>query len=332
MADTFVVVGLGSMGKRRVRDLKSLNAGRIIGVDARADRRAETQEKFAVETLADFDQALSQSPRAVVVSVPPHLHFRFCRAAIDAGAAYFVECLTALTLHEMDDLIAQDARQPGRAFPSCTALMNPYCQFAAESVRQLGQVYSLHASMTTWLPDQHPWEKAMGIHYEFHRDQGGGLAEPAFQLSWFCHLLGQMPVRVFAHADHVSDLPAGFNDLLVMIVEFDGGAVLNFHYALCEKHDWSVGIFTRFSCAGGVVLWKQESCRCYDHQQKKWQDCTVEPDWTYESIYRAEMRHFLEALHGKVAYRNALSTERRVLATLLAAEQSGQTGQRVEVG
>ena len=50
MSDVFIVVGLGSMGKRRVRDLKALEAGRIVGVDARDDRRAETNERFGVYT------------------------------------------------------------------------------------------------------------------------------------------------------------------------------------------------------------------------------------------------------------------------------------------
>ena len=331
MSGTYVVVGLGSMGKRRVRDLVKLKAGRILGVDQREDRRDEVNLRFGVETLSDFNQALSQEPCAVLVSVPPHLHYRFCRAAIDAGAAYFVECLTSLTLEEIDDLIEQDQRCPGRAFPSCTALMNPYCQFAAARVKRLGAVYAVHGSMTTWLPDQHPWEPAMGIHYEFHRDQGGGLAEPAFALGWFSHLLGQLPSRVIAHTAHVSDLPEGFNDLLDMIVEFDGGAVLNFHYALCEKHDWSVGIFTRFSCAGGVVFWKQQECRYYDYAQKKWYECTAETSWTYEDIYLAEMKHFLAAMNGEEHFRCNLQTERRVLATLLAAEQSSRTGERVAI-
>jgi predicted dehydrogenase len=328
---TYVVVGLGSMGKRRVRDLKELGAGQIIGVDRREDRRTQINEQFGIETLGDFDDAMTRNPRAVIVSVPPHLHYRICRAAADAGTAYFVECLTTLTLQEIDDLIDLDRKTPNRAFPSCTPLMNPYCCSAAKAMKRLGPVYSLHASLTTWLPDQHPWEKQMGIHYEFHRDHGGGLAEPAYQLSWFCTALGQLPSRVIANAAHVSDLPPGFNDLLDMVIEFDGGAVLNFHYSMCEKHDWTVGIFTRTGCAGGTVMWNQQECRYYDYDQKRWHDCQADPGWTYEKMYLDEMKHFVDALDGKERYQNSLETERRVLATLLAAEESSRTGRRIEI-
>ena len=331
MSDTFIVVGLGSMGKRRVRDLNALNAGRIVGVDSREDRRAETAERFGVETAADFDAAMKLRPRVVVVSVPPHLHYRFCKGALDGGAAYFVECLTALTLQEIDDLIAREKASPGRAFPSCTALMNEHAQHSANALARAGRVYSVHASISTWLPNQHPWERHLGDHYEFDRGKGGGLAEPAYLLSWLSLVLKQKPVRVIAHAAHVSDLPPGFNDQFDLIIEWDGGTVMNFHYALCEKHDWTVGIFTRFSCENGNVVSEQTRSRFYNWSTKTWEEHKPTLGWKYEDIYVAEMKHFLSALRGRTAFANSLEVERRVLATLLAAEESSRTGKRVEV-
>ena len=331
MSETFVVVGLGSMGKRRVRDLKTLHAGKIIGVDAREDRRAKVSEEFGVETLSDFDAAMKLKPRAVMVSVPPHLHHRFCVGALDAGAAYFVECLTTLTLTEMDDLVRRERTRPGRAFPSVTPLMTPSFQYTAEKVSRGGKVYAVHASCATWLPNQHPWEKQVGDHYEFHRNQGGGLAEPAYFLSWLCTILRQRPVSVIAHAAHVSELPQGFNDLLDMIIVLDGGTVINFHYTLCEKQDWTVGIFHRFSCEGGTAVCKATESRFYSWEKRAWDHCTLPAGWKYDDIYLAEMKHFLAALDGKEQYLGSLEIERAGIATLLAAEESSRTGQKMEI-
>ena len=331
MADTFAVVGLGSMGKRRVRDLKALGVQNVLAVDSREDRRKEVRERFDVETLDDLDLALNRKPRALIVSVPPHLHYRFCKAALDAGSAYFVECLTALTMAEIDDLVARDKENPNRAYPSCTNLMNECAQHSARSLQKLGKIYSIHAGISTWLPNQHPWEKKMGDHYEFHRAQGGGLAEPAFQLSWICKVLGQRPVKVTARTSHASDLPPGFNDLLDMIIEFDGGTVLNFHYALCEKHDWTVGIFTRFSGERGTVVTEQKKSRFYDVEKSRWEDYEPAPEWKYENIYLSEMKHFLAALEGRETYMGSLEIERSVLAALLGAEESSRSGQTVSI-
>ena len=41
----FLVIGLGSMGKRRVRNLLANGEKSIFGFDLREDRRKETEEK-----------------------------------------------------------------------------------------------------------------------------------------------------------------------------------------------------------------------------------------------------------------------------------------------
>ena len=332
MSDIYAVIGLGSMGKRRVRDLKALEAGRVIGVDLREDRRQETEDKFKIEVSDDLEAVLSLKPRVLFVSVAPHLHYRFCKAALDAGSAYFVECLTTLSLEEMDDLIERDKRSAGRAFPSVTPFMNGYFQHTAQAVAQFGKVYAIDASMASWLPNQHPWEKQIGEHYEFDRGKGGGLAEPAYLLSWICGLLGQKPTSVIAHAEHVSDLPPGVNDLLDMIIQFDRGTVMNFHYSLCEKQDRSVGTFTRISCERGTTLSKNTESRFFNWDTQKWDECTLPGSWTYEDIYVEEMKHVLAALDGKEDYQGSLERERWTLATLLAAEESSRKGQRVTIG
>jgi predicted dehydrogenase len=106
---------------------------------------------------------------------------------------------------------------------------------------------------------------------------------------------------------------------------------MNFHYALCEKHDWSVGIFTRFSCENGNIISKHTSSRYYDWSRKEWDEHKQTPGWKYEDIYLAEMKHFLDGLYGRAPYANNLEVERRVLATLLAAEESSRTGRRIEI-
>src|SRR5262249_3938312 len=145
---------------------------------------------------------------------------------------------------------------------------------------------------------QHPWEQKLGDHYEFHRAQGGGLAEPAYHLSWICKLLNQRPVSVFAKAAHLSDLPGGFNDLLDAIIEMDGGTVENLHYTLHEQHDSSVGRFQRFACEKGTIVTDYAESRFYDAGRKAWSEYRVPQGWNFESVYVAEVKHFLAALDG----------------------------------
>jgi prephenate dehydrogenase len=51
---TFLIVGLGSMGKRRIRNLRFNGEEKIIGFDIRIDRRKETETKYNIQTIDDF--------------------------------------------------------------------------------------------------------------------------------------------------------------------------------------------------------------------------------------------------------------------------------------
>ena len=50
----FLVVGLGSMGKRRIRNLIALNQKEIIGFDTKQERCLEVTEKYEITTFTDF--------------------------------------------------------------------------------------------------------------------------------------------------------------------------------------------------------------------------------------------------------------------------------------
>jgi|GEM_PF-5712643 len=46
MLENILVIGLGSMGKRRIRNLQFIGYKSIAGFDPREDRRAEANEKY----------------------------------------------------------------------------------------------------------------------------------------------------------------------------------------------------------------------------------------------------------------------------------------------
>ncbi len=46
----FLIAGLGSMGKRRIRNLLALGERDIVGFDIRADRRQEALDRYGIRT------------------------------------------------------------------------------------------------------------------------------------------------------------------------------------------------------------------------------------------------------------------------------------------
>ena len=49
-----LIVGLGSMGKRRIRNLQKLGYRQLIGFDLRDDRIIETKKKYKIKCFNIF--------------------------------------------------------------------------------------------------------------------------------------------------------------------------------------------------------------------------------------------------------------------------------------
>ena len=114
----FLIVGLGSMGKRRIRNLKYLKAGEIIGFDTMEARRKEAEEKYGIKTFDDFDKAKKEQPDAFIISTPPDLHVKYAMEAAKHNKHFFMEA--SVVDEGMDELIALVSKQED----SCRALLH----------------------------------------------------------------------------------------------------------------------------------------------------------------------------------------------------------------
>src|SRR5688572_21764312 len=102
----FLVVGGGSMGKRRIRCLlaNGVKPEDIRMVDVRADRQAEVKEKHNVDSVNDVNAGLDWNPTGVIVSVPGAAHMEVCLAAVNRGKHVFCEVPLSVNLDGTEEL------------------------------------------------------------------------------------------------------------------------------------------------------------------------------------------------------------------------------------
>ena len=56
-----LVIGLGSMGRRRIRLMLShYSVGRIVGVDTNEERRKTCENEFAIDTAGSISEAFDR--------------------------------------------------------------------------------------------------------------------------------------------------------------------------------------------------------------------------------------------------------------------------------
>jgi len=116
-------VGLGSMGKRRIRNLKSLGLEDIVGFDFREDRRQEAQEKYSVTVVDKIDDSILSDIDILIISTPPDRHLEYMWMAVNHHKPAFVEA--SVIKKGLAELAEAAQKNKVLIAPSCTLRFHP---------------------------------------------------------------------------------------------------------------------------------------------------------------------------------------------------------------
>ncbi|MBE6094914.1 MAG: Gfo/Idh/MocA family oxidoreductase [Schwartzia succinivorans] len=216
-----VVIGLGSMGKRRVRLLRELyNDVQICGVDAQATRRTECEERLGVKTYDNLDSCLKNfSGEAAFICTPPLSHAAIIRDCLLHGMHIFSEI--NLVANGYDENIAL-AKEKGRIlFLSSTPLYREEIKHISRRVKEtVGRVnYSFHVGQ--YLPDWHPWDVLQDF-FVSKKETNGCRELFAIELPWIIQTFGKVKkIEVMRHK--ATTLPIQYDDSYFVLLEHETG-------------------------------------------------------------------------------------------------------------
>jgi predicted dehydrogenase len=328
----FLVIGLGSMGKRRIRNLKHLNAGEIIGFDPNEARRNEAAEKYQISTFVTIDAALSERPAAFVISTPPDLHMVYGKIAAERGLPFFCEAgITDTGVAEVADL---SRRNRSVAAPSCTLRFQPSIKKMKALIEEgaLGRVLSYTHHCGQYLPDWHPWEDYRSF-YGSRRETGACREIVPFELTWLTWLLGEV-VSVTAIKAKLTRLDCDIDDVYQLLLRHKSGAV---GHLMVDVIDRAAVRHCRVLGEKGTLDWSfmDKRLRHYDAETSEWKEY-AEPEsvvlqnysaMSVEQMYIEEMEAFVRAARGEAPYPYSFAEDTSVLKVLEAAERSSDTKQ-----
>jgi predicted dehydrogenase len=327
----FLIVGLGSMGKRRIRNLQYLKAGEICGFDPREDRRTEAEEKYSIKTFANFDEAFAVfQPSALIVSTPPDLHVKYAKTAVANDRHYFSEA--SVVNDEMDELIELSRSHPlVVAAPSCTLRYHPSVQIIKRIVdsEEFGKPLLLTYQSGQWLPDWHPWEDYRSF-YVAKRATGACREIVPFELSWLTWILGPID-RVTSMRGKLSSLDADIDDAYQVLLGFRSGAL---GHLLVDVISRSPVRSFRLCSEQATIEWDAtftKQVRLFRAATKEWEiipepERIEEPGYVYsENPYIEEMKDFVAACEGQKPWAYTLEDDRTTLDLLSRIEQSAVT-------
>lgn len=152
-----IVIGLGSMGKRRIRLMREHKEVELFGIDSQESRCAEVKEKFGITCYNSIDEACKvQNIHAAIISTSPLSHASIIKECLEHNLHVFTEI--NLVQDGYNENIAL-AKEKGKVlFLSSTFLYRKETQTIIEKVHEAKCPLNYIYHVGQYLPDWHPWE------------------------------------------------------------------------------------------------------------------------------------------------------------------------------
>lgn len=184
-----LVVGYGSMGRRRIRLLKKLFKDEnvvFICVDNN-EKRLEQISQDGYLGFANLSDAIKDNPDMAFVCTSPGHHAEIILEIIDAGIDVFTE-LNLLT-NKYDEIIKKAKIKGVKVFMSNTMLYDKQILAIMDKVKEKRENYSYIYHVGQYLPDWHPWESYKDF-FIGNKSTNGCREILAIQLPWIIKLFG----------------------------------------------------------------------------------------------------------------------------------------------
>lgn len=214
-----LVVGYGSMGRRRIRLLKALSEEySFICVDNNK-ARFEQINKDGMIGCSSLTKAISHKPDIAFVCTSPGCHAEIILELIDFGIHVFTEL--NLISNRYDEILEKAAEKNVKVFMSNTMLYDKQILAIMENTRgQCGnKTYIYHVGQ--YLPDWHPWESYKDF-FIGKKETNGCREILAIQLPWIIKLFGQVR-NVSVVKRRNTKLDIDFDDTYIITLEHNNG-------------------------------------------------------------------------------------------------------------
>lgn len=296
-----IVIGLGSMGKRRLRLLSECKDVELFGIDSQESRCEEVKDKFGITCFKSITEAVNaEKIEAAIISTSPLSH-----------AVIIKECL-ARNLHVFTEInLVQDGYEENMAlakekglvlFLSSTFLYRKETQTIIDKVQSVQCPLNYIYHVGQYLPDWHPWESYNN--YFIGNPRTNGCREiMAIDLPWIVSAFGPIK-KVYAIKSKNTELNITYNDNYLITLEHESGHKGVFAVdVIARKSGRNIEIFGEHL----HISWNgtADSLRIFNIEEKNDELVSFDDasehvegyaDFVTENPYREELNSFLKQI------------------------------------
>lgn len=314
-----LVVGLGSIGKRHLANLRALRPNAEIAVLRHADTGAGIPPG-ADAVVYTIDEAIVRKPELVFVCGPTNTHVDIGIAFASAGADLFIEKPIAETPVGAGDLLDAVERHNRIVSIGYNLRFLPSLQTFRDVVLggSVGRPLTIRAEVGQYLPDWRPatdYRKVASARREFG---GGALLELSHEIDYVRWIMGEI-AEVSALTAHLSDLDIDVEDTAEILLRFESGALGSIHLDMTDR-------VPRRCCrvvgTEGTATWDGISGEVAIHRPIVGSDVLVRADADRNRMYVEELEDMLAAIENRTVPQVSGLDGLRAVEVVAAARKS----------
>lgn len=216
-----IVIGLGSMGKRRIRLMQKIpEVTKISGIDSKPDRCKEVEELYGITTNESITKALeTEVYDCAFICTSPLSHNAIVNECLRNNLHVFTE-INLVSDGYVDNI--QLARERNRIlFLSSTFLYREETQYIREKVKSQKKPVNYVYHIGQYLPDWHPWEQYNSF-FVGNKRTNGCREIMAIEMPWLCESFGEIESVLSVH-DKMSTLQLSYDDNYIVQLKHKTG-------------------------------------------------------------------------------------------------------------
>lgn len=216
-----VLIGLGSMGKRRIRLMqKRTDVEQIVGIDSKKERRKEVEELYGISTFESIENAVQSGDfDCAFICTSPISHSQIIKECLKNNLHVFTEI--NLISDGYDENIRMACEKGLTLFLSSTFLYREETQYIREKVKAQTKPVNYTYHIGQYLPDWHPWEKYNNF-FVGDKRTNGCREIMAIEMPWLIEAFGEIEAVNSVH-DKMSSLQLSYDDNYMIEIKHKSG-------------------------------------------------------------------------------------------------------------
>jgi predicted dehydrogenase len=212
------VIGLGSMGRRRIRLIrKYCETIQVVGVETNEERRKICEVEYGIHTYNSIKNISNIDCAFVCTS--PLSHSKIIMQCLNRGFHVFTELNLVADSYEENIALAKQKKLV--LFISSTFLYREEIKWIKSITKQTNSMLNYIYHIGQYLPDWHPWENYKDF-FVANKRSNGCREIFAIELPWLLDVFGDI-AKIDVVKSKMSSLNINYNDNYLLLLQHISG-------------------------------------------------------------------------------------------------------------